>query len=208
MKKTGTYKSVTEALEALDNGGRFYNLFTSGDDEVISLAEVGKVAGIIVDHQKSILFLDLSISDLGQKEADVVLGKMDSSLQSAWQKYKSGKFTPSEAISGAGINSNAIITGIPRLTDARSALSGFVLISILVNKVPVMMPVPITDEYDIYEIRDEAGSDAFLIAHSRSDEKLPEKAIKAAGLIKELFTEEGETDPSKKFLEVLYYSEV
>lgn len=208
MKKTETYKSVTEALEALDNGGRFYNLFTSGDDEVISLAEVGKVAGIIVDHQKSILFLDLSISDLGQKEADVVLGKMDSFLQSAWQKYKSGKFTPSEAGAGAGINSNAIITGIPRLTDSKSVLSGFVLISILVNKVPVMMPVPITDEYDIYEIRDEAGSDAFLIAHSRSDEKLPEKAIKAAGLIKELFTEEGETDPSKKFLEVLYYSEV
>lgn len=208
MKKTGTYKSVTEALEALDNGGRFYNLFTSGDDEVISLAEVGKVAGVVVDRQKSILFLDLSISDLGQKEIDVILKKMDSSLLSAWQKYKSGKFTPSEAVAGAVINSNTIITGIPRLTDAKSALSGFVLISILVNKVPVMMPVPITDEYDIYEIRDEAGSDAFLIAHSRSEEKLPEKAIKAAGVIKELYIEEGETDPSKKFLEVLYYSEV
>lgn len=208
MQKTETYKTATEALKALDNGGRFYNMFTSENDEVISLPEVGKVAGVFIDRQKSILFLDLSISELSQVETDMILEKMDSSLQSAWQKYKSGRFTPSEAVTGAAISSNAIIKGIPRLTDSKSTLSGFVVVSVLVNKVPLVMPVPITDLYDIYEVRDEAGSDAFLIAHTASKEKLPEELINVAGVIKEMSTEEGETDPSKKFLEVVYYSEV
>ncbi len=37
MKDVIPYTNYTSALEALDNGGRFYNLFTKADDEEISL---------------------------------------------------------------------------------------------------------------------------------------------------------------------------
>lgn len=45
MKKIESYIDVNDAISDLDNGGRFYNLFTHADDGIISQAELGKVGG-------------------------------------------------------------------------------------------------------------------------------------------------------------------
>ena len=41
MKKIIPYKSSNEALTALDNGGRFYNIFTKAGDGVITQEKKG-----------------------------------------------------------------------------------------------------------------------------------------------------------------------
>jgi len=52
MKKVNPYRYVDEALSSLDNGGRFYNIFTKAMDGIISKSELGKVGGVFNDKQK------------------------------------------------------------------------------------------------------------------------------------------------------------
>ena len=76
---------------------------------------------------------------------------------------------------------------------------------ILVGKVMVMVPVPIIDHYDVYEVRDDHSSETFLIAHARGEDKLPTDKIVVAGVLKELKANEEEEVGTGKFLEVEYF---
>ncbi|WP_342327446.1 hypothetical protein [Pedobacter sp. FW305-3-2-15-E-R2A2] len=205
MKKIESYIDVNDAISDLDNGGRFYNLFTHADDGIISQAELGKVGGLFNDKQKMILFFELSVSNLGSAAKTEVLSKFDNSLQLNYQKYKAQELSASEANEIGVISSNAIITGIPKKIASKSEFNGYILIPILAGKVTTFIPVPITDSYDVYEIRDEKSSETFFIAHARGSEKLPEQQIKVAGVIKELKSKKNEDNGSKKFLEINYF---
>ena len=46
MKHIVPYRTLKGALNALDNGGRFYNVFTKAKDEVITDSELCKAAGV------------------------------------------------------------------------------------------------------------------------------------------------------------------
>lgn len=205
MKKIESYIDVNDAINDLDNGGRFYNLFTHADDGIISQAELGKVGGLFNDKQKMMLFFELSVSNLGSAAKTEVLSKFDNSLQLNYQKYKAQELSASEANEVGVISSNAIITGIPKKIASKSEFNGYILIPILAGKVTTFIPVPITDSYDVYEIRDEKSSETFFIAHARGSEKLPEQQIKVAGVIKELKSKKNEDNGSKKFLEINYF---
>lgn len=205
MKKIESYIDVNDAISDLDNGGRFYNLFTHADDGIISQAELGKVGGLFNDKQKMMLFFELSVSNLGSAAKTEVLSKFDNSLQLNYQKYKAQELSASEANEVGVISSNAIITGIPKKIASKSEFNGYILIPILAGKVTTFIPVPITDSYDVYEIRDEKSSETFFIAHARGSEKLPEQQIKVAGVIKELKSKKNEDNGSKKFLEINYF---
>lgn len=205
MKKIESYIDVNDAISDLDNGGRFYNLFTHADGGIISQAELGKVGGLFNDKQKMMLFFELSVSNLGSAAKTEVLSKFDNSLQLNYQKYKAQELSASEANEVGVISSNAIITGIPKKIASKSEFNGYILIPILAGKVTTFIPVPITDSYDVYEIRDEKSSETFFIAHARGSEKLPEQQIKVAGVIKELKSKKNEDNGSKKFLEINYF---
>ena len=46
MQDVIPYTNYAGAPEALDNGGRFYNIFTKAQDDEVSLVELAKVAGV------------------------------------------------------------------------------------------------------------------------------------------------------------------
>ncbi|MFI2743488.1 hypothetical protein ACG2LH_12165 [Zhouia sp. PK063] len=208
MKKIHPYKNIEEAMANLDNGGRFYNLLTKADDGIISSSELGKVGGIFNDKQKMILFLELSISHLPDIQKEQLISKLSEELQNTYFKYKPQELLASEAQAKGIIASNAMITGIPKLTAATSDFKGFILIPVIVGKMTTFTMIPIIDKYDIYEIRDHDTDTSFLIAHAKGTEKLPHKKIKVAGVLKELKSDKKEKTASKKFLEAVYYMEV
>ena len=57
-------KTFEGALKALDNGGRFYNIFTDAKDETIDSAELAKVAGVYASVSKAFLFYGMSTVEL------------------------------------------------------------------------------------------------------------------------------------------------
>jgi hypothetical protein len=76
---------------------------------------------------------------------------------------------------------------------------------ILVGKVPVAIPTPITEHYDVYHVQAENSSENFLIAHSKSKAKLPEEPLLLGGVLKELKLDKYETEASSRYFEVIYY---
>jgi len=201
MKKIEPYKNINEATLSLDNGGRFYNVLTKSDDGIISSSELGKVAGLFIDKQKMVLFLDLAISNFDVNAKEKIVNSLDVSLRSTYEKYKSHELLPSEAYDKGILSSNSIITGFPKKIDSKSDFNGVIIIPVGNS----MIAIPLIDKYDVYEIRDEVSDDTFLIAHARGSIVLPEKKIKVAGVLKELKSNKNEKKTSKKFLEALYY---
>ena len=204
MKKIEPYKNINEATLSLDNGGRFYNVLTKSDDGIISSSELGKVAGLFIDKQKMVLFLDLAISNFDVNAKEKIVNSLDVSLRSTYEKYKSHELLPSEAYDKGILSSNSIITGFPKKIDSKSDFNGVIIIPVGNS----MIAIPLIDKYDVYEIRDEVSDDTFLIAHARGSIVLPEKKIKVAGVLKELKANKNEKKASKRFLEALYYLDI
>lgn len=207
MKKIVPFKDVDDAITQLDNGGRFYNLLTKADDGVITTAELGKVGGIFNDKQQMILFLELSLSRLNEEQRQAVILKLDMDLKLLYYNYQPALLGATEASSKAIIAQNTIITGIPKLKESKTDFNGFIMMPIMVGSVTTFTMIPIIDIYDVYEISDETTAQPILIAHSKSSEKLPEKEIQIAGVIKELKKNKEEKVASKIFLEAVYYLE-
>lgn len=207
MKKITPYKSVNYALKSLDNGGRFYNLITKANDGNITIAELSKVAGLVSGKQKMVLFLEMTLLELStdsRKELTKVLSK---DLKSAIDKYPTQFLSPSEAEEKGTISQNAIVTGIPNYIESKSDFNGFIMIPIMTGNVTSFTMIPMIDEYDVYEVRDQESSDTFLIAHSKSKTKLPKNRFTFGGVLKELNEKEDENSPTKVFLETHYYVE-
>ena len=186
MKRIIPYKEVNEAVLSLDNGGRFYNLLTKSNDGLINQSELGKVGGLFNDKQKMILFLEMSMSSLNSEEKEIILSKLDEDLKQTYTKYKSQKLLPSEANTKGIVAANAILTGVPKLIDKKSDFNGFIMVPIMAGKAMTFVMIPIIDNYNVYELRDDKTSETFLIAHSRNSEKLPSEKIIIAGLLREL----------------------
>ena len=205
MKQITPYQNITEALTQLDNGGRFYNLFTKAEDGEINAAELSKVAGMFNEKQKLVLFLELSMSHLSKQDQVEIISKLDDQLRKDFLKYKAQELMASEAEERGVLASNAIITGVPKVKESKSEFKGIVLIPISTGKVLTFVPIPIIDQYDVYEIRDDYSSETFLIAHYRGRDKLPAEKIKVAGVLKKLEVTINGVKSFQKFLEVNYY---
>ncbi|MEQ9266242.1 MAG: hypothetical protein RLN81_13520 [Balneolaceae bacterium] len=206
MKKITPYKTERNALAALDNGGRFYNLITKADDGKISTAELSKAAGVFSGKQQMVLFLEMSLSALSPDSRKQILSSVSEDIKEAIYKYPTQHLLPSEAKENGVLSHNAIVTGVPKRIDSTDKFTGFIMIPMITGKVTTFVMIPIIEQYDIYELRDEASSKEFLIAHSKSSNKLPETRVKCAGILKELKSEDKEDSKASIFLETIYYS--
>lgn len=203
MEIVKPYSEINKAIASLDNGGRFYNLLTKAEDGIISQAELGKLGGIFNDKQKMILFLELSISRLKENEKEIIISKLDKSLKEDYLKYKPQNLLPSEVKNKGILSSNLIMTGVPKLIDSKADFNGFIMIPVMTGNVTTFTLIPLIDNYDVYELRDDKTSETFIIAHSKSFKKLLNEKIVVAGVLKEL--EKNEKDVKDIFLEANYY---
>ena len=53
MRQIKPYQTVWAARKALDNGGRFYNLWAQADDNVVDAGELARVAGVHASDMKA-----------------------------------------------------------------------------------------------------------------------------------------------------------
>jgi hypothetical protein len=200
MKQIHPYQSVAEALTALDNGGRFYNLFTQAEDGTITQAELAKVSGLFNEKQKLVLFLDLSLSQLDTDSRNEVISRLDDKLKAVYHKYAPIELSPAEVNEIGTKSSNIVVSGIPELKESKNYFSGMILVP--VGK--AFVPIPISDMYHVYEIRDEQSAEIMIIAHATGSEKLPSKKIKVGGVLKELKPDKNAPSTSS-FLEINYF---
>ncbi len=205
MRKIAPYRTRRNALAALDNGGRFYNILTQADDGEISTAELAKVAGAFTDKQKMFLYLDMSLSRLDKEDADSVLNSMSSDLKRSYRQFKPKHYRPSEASKRGRASKSATVTGIPHYVKSNSDFNGFIMIPVSTGKVTTFVMVPIIDHYDVYEVRDIESSEDFLVAHARGATKLTKTPTTIGGILKQLQNDKKKNAKHRLYLEALFY---
>jgi hypothetical protein len=206
MKNIVPYKTQRNALASLDNGGRFFNIFTKSSDGEISSSELAKLAGVFTDKQKMFLYLEMSLAELGEKEAGMVRSSMSEELQLEFKSSKPAFFTPVEAMQRGRASKPAVITGIPHYTKSKTALTGFIMVPISTGKSMTMIMVPIMDYYDVYEVHDMETSDKFIVAHARGRKKLLKQPTRFGGILKEIQKDKKSESKKSIYLEAIYYS--
>ena len=206
MKRIEPYASSNFAMKDLDNGGRFYNLWTRADDGIISSAELAKVGGLFNDKQKMILYLQMALSKLESSEKSIVLNRLDENLKEAYNEYRVDQILDCTTKLDGRQGENVIIRGIPRRIESKSDFNGFIMVPIMAGSVTTFSMIPIIDKYEIYEMHSESG-DNFLIAHTRETESLPEHTIVIGGVVKELKSDRNDDAESTVFIEAVYYCE-
>ncbi|MBW1296110.1 hypothetical protein [Aquimarina litoralis] len=208
MKKIIPFENYEEAINELDNGGRFYNILTKAEDGVISPAELGKVAGLFSDKQKMILFLDIATSKLNNTHKNLIISSLSNDLQLVYNSYKAKEIVPSEGIEMTDVSSNVIVTGVPKKIASKSNFNGFIMVPIVAGKVTTFSMIPIVETYNVYEVTDIESSSSYIIAHSKEFKKFPETKMKIAGAVKELSDKKDKTGATKLYVEALYYLEI
>ena len=206
MKKIITYNSAAEALDALDNGGRFYKTETQANDGIIDKSELEHLGGTFADRQQMILFLAMSIIKLEESEKELVFSKLDSDLIKAYEKFKPKELPPSKAKLKGTLSSNVIIIGTPELIDDSSNFKGSIMFPRSVGNSSILMMTPLVEEYDVYKIKDETSPKSFTVAHLNEFDKIYDKKMILGGVIKELKISEDEYEIRDKFLDITYHA--
>jgi len=206
MQKIIPYRDYAGALEALDNGGRFYNIFTHAKDDEVSLAELAKVAGVFSDKQKMFLFYEMAIRELGESHKQSLLDHLSEDLQAAFKEHRPQNLLPSEADRRGVASKSAILTGYPRFVTDKTVFNGFILVPISTGKSMTMIMIPIMDQYDIYELTDDSSSEKTFVANVRGSEKLPVELARFGGILKETSVDKEGQKKDRLFLEALYYT--
>lgn len=204
MQEIIPYAGSEAALEALDNGGRFYNLLTKAGDDLIEPAELARVAGALGSRQRMFLFLEMALWNCSPEEQAVVRSHFSGSLREGAEEHAPQVLSPSLARDQGVAGRCAIITGYPRFIEDKTVFQGVILIPMHVGKVMTLMPVPIHDQYDVYELRDEESSETTFIANVRGRPRLPERMTRFGGILKETREKKDADEPGGLFLEGCY----
>lgn len=207
MKQIVPYKTVQGALNALDNGGRFYNVFTKARDEVISDNELCKAAGVFSRKAHAFLFFELALSDLAEADRDQVIRCLSPELRSTYLKQRP-KHTEIEVFEQAARETDAVIVaGFPIFLEDKTQFSGFIMIPICTGKVTSFTMIPIFDRFDVYEVyaNVDLKGDKTIIATVRGSKRLAVTMTTFGGIVKKLKFKDKSKRPHSLYIEALFY---
>jgi len=206
MKEVTPYKTLTGALRALDNGGRFFNLFTHAGDGEIEGSEVSKASGRMAGKSDALLFFMLAISQLTDTEQATLIDHLSEGLRSHIQEAGLGWVPVHRFHQSASLHQPILLEGFPFFIKDRTQLTSFVPIPITTNNVTTMMMVPVFERFDVYEVfghADGTGRKALVaLPHAKQKKTLEPRRTSFAGKIKEMVLEPKKT--KKPFVEVCY----
>lgn len=208
MRELAPYKTIRGLQKALDNGGRFYNIFTAAGDSTVSRAELAKAAGVFTNEVSAFLFLEMAQQELPDPDRAAIEGLLELDLRQRYRRQRPTILNPSE-VEGQGTAGKAVIVaGYPRFVEDRTQFSGFIMVPMQMGKTMTFVMVPIFDQFDVYEVFDDRRmrKPNSVIATVRGQKVDCEGPIRFGGVLRKL-TFEDKTQKSHKFyLEVAYYT--
>lgn len=208
MRELQPYKTLNDLKQAIDNGGRFYNLFTSANDDVVTSAELAKAAGVFSAGDYAFLFLEMAQQDLADVDRPAVLELLDAGLRKNFLSKQPSTLLPSSVESDGKVGDAVIVSGYPQFVENKTEFGGFIMIPIVAGKVTTFTMIPIYDKFDVYEVFDdpELTSLNSVIATVRGKRLEHDGAIRFGGILRELKFNDTTNNSHKFYLEVAYYT--
>jgi hypothetical protein len=203
MRQIKPYQTVWGARRALDNGGRFYNLWTQAGDNVLDTGELARAAGVYSSDMRAFLHFEMALMDLPEQQQAEVRSLLSPSLKNRLQKSQPRVLKPSLVESDGASGVPAIVTGYPWFVEDRTQLQGFI-----VMVTPVIAMIPIVDLFDVYEVYDtpERIEPRTVIATVRGSKRLDGVHSRFGGVLKELHFEDKTGKDHGLYLEAMYYT--
>lgn len=203
MREIIPYKSRNGAVRALDNGGRFYNLFSTARDLVVDHPELARATGSLSLGTKAFLFFEMALMDLDPEQRAEVIALLEPELRERYQSERPQNLLPSRVESKGEPGLPAIVTGYPIFVEKRSEFKGFVFLV-----VPIVMMIPITDQFDVYEVFDSPDmmTPRTVVATARGSKRLDGVFSRFGGVLTDLQFEDKTGKSHGLFLETEYYT--
>ncbi|MFN0021458.1 MAG: hypothetical protein ACKVP0_24675 [Pirellulaceae bacterium] len=201
MKEIKPYKTLQGAKAALDNGGRFFNLWARAGDDRITTDELTKAAGAFGQESIAFLFLDMALADLPEEQREQVTKLLTPKMAARYRRNCPNILKPSQA-GKAKPGTLVIVEGVPIYAEeAVQKRRSFIFVG------KVMVPIVIDDHYQTYDLNDALAtrSPPLPMIMARQAKRLEEGVTRFGGLLKE-FTLEG--NPKKKgvYFEPVYFT--
>jgi hypothetical protein len=203
MRQITRYRTVQGARKALDNGGRFYNLWARAGDDIVDSGELARAAGVVSSDARAFLYFEMALMDLpGEKRAEV-LALLSPDLKLRMENNRTSVLHPSVVEYRGVAGNSAIVTGYPVFVEDRTQFTGMIVIV-----TPIIALIPIMDQYDVYEVFDtpERIEPKTVIATVRGSKRLDGVLSRFGGVLKELQFEDKTGKEHGLFLETVFYT--
>lgn len=203
MRAIETYKTFRGAAKALDNGGRFYNLFAQAGDEVVEAGELARAAGVHTAGAQAFVHFEMALMELPPVEKAEIVARLAPELRRRYEKQRPAFLAPSVVEDEGRAGATAIVEGYPVFVEDKTQVKGFIIMV-----VPVMALIPIVDLFDVYEVYDtpEMNTPRTVIATGRGSKRLEGVWARFGGVLKQMQFEDKTGRDHGLYLETSYYT--
>jgi len=198
------YRTLGGAKKALDNGGRFFNLFAKADNGVVSGVELARAAGVFSSDLRALLFFEMAVAGLSPGESETMVAHLSPDVLARLESSRPRTLKPSLVESDGQAGMPAIVTGYPVFVVDQSQFQGFLIVVV----VPTVVLIPIFDKYDVYEVYDtpELNTVRTVIATTRGSKRMDGLCVRFGGVLKELLFEDKTGKAHGLYLDTMYYT--
>lgn len=207
MKQVSPFKSVDEAFESLDNGGRLYNIFTKANDNIITSSELSKAGGGINNKFKAVLYLEMVLKGLTDDDKKKIYGSLNSSLKADYDKYKPKQnYLIDNKTNSKNTVLSVILEGkITPITDWPT-FSGYIPVPSLINGSLLETMSPLKDNYDLFMLSlDHPEPFNMVVCTIQNTLNIDDNWITIGGILNEYYLTEYKNQGKSTFLEGIFY---
>ena len=203
MRNIVPYKTMHGALRALDNGGRFFNLFADADDKVIEPSELARATGSLSLSAKTFLHYEMALLELPPEQQAETTALLSPELRKKYEIHRPQTMAPSSVEVEGKEGMPAIVSGFPVFVEKKNQFKGSI-----VMVVPVIALIPIIDLFDVYEVFDtpEMKTPRTVIATARGSKRLDNDFSRFGGILRELQFEDKTGKNHGLYLDTLFHT--
>ncbi len=208
MREVHPYKTQGGLLKALDNGGRFFNIFTKAGDDRITRAELAKAAGVFGSMPKAVLFFEMAQQALAPPERRRAVAALGPKARKDHQKFLPAKLRPSLVEVKGKAGGCVIVEGYPRFLKNKSQFTGMLMIPIVAGSVTTFVMIPLYDQFDVYEVFDDQRMRRpFCVLATTRGVKFPSgDPVRLGGILRKMEAKKKAERQHKFYLEACYYT--
>ena len=208
MREVQPYQTERGLLRALDNGGRFFNIFTKAGDDRITRAELAKAAGTFGSAPKAALFFEMVQQGLPTASRARAFAALGPKARKDYKKFRPVSVKPSKVDSSGRPGHCVVVEGFPRFLHDKTQFTGMMMFPIVTGNVTTFMMIPLYDHFDVYEVFDDRRMRRpyCVLATTRGVDFPAENPVRFAGILRKMQAEKEAERQHNFYMEVCYYT--